>query len=81
MFEADQKYQSEFHGTQPIKKNLGKNIFEYPKSLYLLIDILKLTCKKRLNCADYFAGSGTTGHAILELNKEDDGKRLFILFY
>ncbi len=75
----DQKYQSEFHGTNLLKKILGKNIFEYPKSLYLLIDILKLTCKKDSIVLDYFAGSGTTGHAILELNKEDDGKRLFIL--
>ncbi len=75
----DQKYQSEFHGTNLLKKILGKNIFEYPKSLYLLIDILKLTCKKDSIVLDYFAGSGTTGHAILELNKEDHGTRTVIL--
>jgi len=75
----DQKYQSEFHGTNLLKKILSKNIFEYPKSLYLLIDILKLTCKKDSIVLDYFAGSGTTGHAILELNYTDQGTRTFIL--
>lgn len=75
----DQKYQSEFHGTNLLKKILGKNIFDYPKSLYLLIDILKLTTKKDSVILDFFAGSGTTGHAVLELNKIDNGKRRFIL--
>ncbi|MFH1661741.1 MAG: site-specific DNA-methyltransferase [Candidatus Falkowbacteria bacterium] len=75
----DQKYQSEFHGTNLLKKILGKNIFDYPKSVYLLVDILKLTTKKDSVVLDFFAGSGTTGHAILELNKKDGGDRKFIL--
>ena len=75
----DQKYQSEFHGTNLLKKILGKNIFDYPKSLYLLIDILKLTSKKDSVVLDFFAGSGTTGHAVLDLNKRDNGTRIFIL--
>lgn len=75
----DQKYQSEFHGTNLLKKMLGKNIFDYPKSLYLLIDILKLTTKKNSVILDFFAGSGTTGHAVLEINKQDNGFRSFIL--
>lgn len=75
----DQKYQSEFHGTNLLKKMLGKNIFDYPKSLYLLIDILKLTTKKNSVILDFFAGSGTTGHAVLEINKQDNGDRSFML--
>jgi len=75
----DQKYQSEFHGTNLLKKILGKNIFDYPKSLYLLVDILKLTTKKDSVILDFFAGSGTTGHAVLEINKQDGGNRKFIL--
>ncbi len=75
----DQKYQSEFHGTNLLKKILGKNIFDYPKSLYLLIDILKLTTKKDSVVLDFFAGSGTTGHAVLDINKQDGGSRAFIL--
>ncbi len=76
---VDQKYQSEFHGTNLLKKILGKNIFEYPKSLYLIADILKITSRKDSIVLDFFAGSGTTGHAVLELNKEDEGNRKFIL--
>jgi len=75
----DQKYQSEFHGTNLLKKILGKNIFEYPKSVYLVADILKLTTKKDSTVLDFFAGSGTTGHSVLEINKEDGGNRQFIL--
>jgi adenine-specific DNA-methyltransferase len=76
---TDKKYQSEFHGTNLLKKILGKNIFEYPKSLYLIEDILKITARNDSIILDFFAGSGTTGHAVLELNKEDGGKRKFIL--
>jgi len=75
----EQKYQSEFHGTNLLKKILGENIFEYPKSVYLVEDILKLTTNKNSTILDFFAGSGTTGHSVLELNKEDDGNRQFIL--
>lgn len=76
---TNKKYQSEFNGTNLLKKILGRNIFSYPKSLYLLLDILKITTNKKSVVLDYFAGSGTTGHAVLELNKIDGGKRSFIL--
>lgn len=76
---TDQKYQSEFHGTNLLKKILGKNLFEYPKSLYLLIDILKITTKRDSVVLDFFAGSGTTGHAVMKLNEEDGGNRKFIM--
>ncbi len=75
----DSRYNATSHGTLLLEKILGKNIFEYPKSLYLLIDILKLTTKQDSIVLDFFAGSGTTGHAVLELNKEDGGSRKFIL--
>lgn len=76
---ANKKYQSEFHGTNLLKELLGKKIFEYPKSLYLVADILKITSRKDSNVLDFFAGSGTTAHSVLELNKEDNGNRKFIL--
>jgi len=76
---TDKKYQSEFHGTNVLKELIGKNIFEYPKSVWLVTDILKITSKMNSVVLDFFAGSGTTGHAILELNKEDKGNRKFIL--
>jgi adenine-specific DNA-methyltransferase len=57
------------------------NIFDTPKPLPLITEILKLTTApagKEL-ILDFFAGSGTTGEAVLELNDADKGKRKFIL--
>jgi adenine-specific DNA-methyltransferase len=76
---TDKKYQSEFHGTNLLKKIFGDKRFDYPKSLYLVMDILRITSKNDSVILDFFAGSGTTAHAVLELNKEDGGSRQFIL--
>jgi len=76
---TDKKYQSEFHGTNLLKQLLGFNKFSYPKSLYLLIDILKIITSEDDIVLDFFAGSGTTAHAVLALNKEDGGNRQCIL--
>jgi len=55
-------------------------VFSYPKSLYAVIDCIKvMSDKKDVYILDFFAGSGTTGHAVLEMNKEDGGNRKFIL--
>jgi adenine-specific DNA-methyltransferase len=78
----DPKYDASAHGTNLIAEILGKrNIFEYPKSLHAVIDSLKTIIRSNKNALvlDFFAGSGTTGHAVLELNKEDGGNRKFIL--
>jgi adenine-specific DNA-methyltransferase len=76
---TNKKYQSEFHGTNLLKTILGENSFSYPKSLYLIMDILKIATNKKSIVLDFFAGSGTTGHAVLELNQQDGGMRQFIL--
>ena len=54
--------------------------FPFPKSLYLTMECIK-ACeqKKNITILDFFAGSGTTGHAVMKLNHEDNGKRNFIL--
>jgi len=62
-----------------LKNIFGDKRFDYPKSLYLVLDILKITSKENAVILDFFAGSGTTGHAVLELNNEDGGSRQFIL--
>jgi adenine-specific DNA-methyltransferase len=49
------------------------------KPLSLITRIINMIGKKDLVCLDFFAGSGTTGHAILDLNKKDGGNRKFIL--
>jgi adenine specific DNA methylase Mod len=53
--------------------------FETPKPVNLIKKILKLATDKNSIILDSFAGSGTTGQAVLELNKEDGGERKFIL--
>ena len=56
----------------------GKNVFDFPKSLGLL-KILFTLKNKDITILDFFAGSGTTGQAVTELNAEDGGTRKFIL--
>jgi adenine-specific DNA-methyltransferase len=57
----------------------GDSPFDYPKSVDLIQYCLELGSDKDSIVLDSFAGSGTTGHAVLELNKQDGGKRKFIL--
>lgn len=77
---TDARYDANHHGTICLKKLFdGQTPFKHPKSLFTLLDIIKLTTDKNDIVLDFFAGSGTTGHAVLELNKEDDGDRQFIL--
>ena len=76
---TDKKYFPEFQGTNLLKNLLGKNLFSYPKSLYAVLDTLKIMTGNDDIILDFFAGSGTTAHAVLELNKQDNGNRQFIL--
>ena len=76
----DKKYQSEFNGTNLLKDLIGKNGFSYPKSLYAVMDIIKIMSGKGDIVLDFFGGSGTTAHAVLEANKEQNiSDRRFIL--
>ena len=58
---------------------LIKNEFNTAKPLELIKLILKLHINKNARVLDFFAGSGTTGHAVLELNREDGGSRTYTL--
>jgi adenine-specific DNA-methyltransferase len=62
-----------------LKRMLGKNIFETPKPLGLIKRLITLAADKNALVLDFMAGSGTMGHAVLQLNKEDGGNRQFIL--
>ena len=77
----ESKFSASEHGTQILDKILGKReLFQYPKSHHAVIECVKaVTTKKDAIILDFFAGSGTTGHAVLEMNKQDDGERQFIL--
>ena len=56
-----------------------RDYFSTPKPLKLMMELLRTTTDKESIVLDFFAGSGTVGHAVNELNKEDNGKRTFIL--
>ena len=66
-------------GTQELASILGKAIFDYPKPVRLLTRIFKLAANSDSIILDSFAGSGTTAHAVLNMNKADGGNRKFIL--
>jgi len=57
----------------------GESKFDYPKTVYLIKKIVEFSSKSNSLILDFFAGSGTTGQAVLDLNKEDGGNRKFIL--
>jgi adenine-specific DNA-methyltransferase len=67
------------NGTQEIQDILGSKLFDYPKPSGLIKEFIRLVSQKNDIILDSFAGSGTTGQAVLDLNKEDGGKRNFIL--
>jgi adenine-specific DNA-methyltransferase len=80
-FWDDVRYSASEHGTQTLDRILGKGgMFQFPKSPHAVMDCIKV-CSSRKDAIvlDFFAGSGTTAQAVLELNKQDGGKRQFIL--
>lgn len=66
-------------GTTHLKNLFGDKRFSYPKPLEYIIEILRATTDKDSTVLDFFAGSGTTGESVLELNIADGGRRSFIL--
>lgn len=75
----DSRYNATHQGTKLLEKIIGEKGFSYPKSLYAVLDTLKIMTGDDDLILDFFAGSGTTGQATLELNKETGGNRNFIL--
>jgi len=65
--------------TNKLKEMFGEKVFASPKPVALLKDFIFLASKKDSIILDFFAGSGTSAQAILELNQEDGGNRKFIL--
>lgn len=66
-------------GTEAIKDLLDKAYFNYPKSVYTIKRVLELGSSKNSLILDFFSGSATTAHAVMQLNAEDSGKRKFIM--
>jgi len=75
---------SEVGHSQDAKQNLkklfdGKSFFDYPKSVELIKRCIQLYSNESSIIIDFFSGSATTAHAVMQLNAEDGGKRKFIM--
>ena len=67
-------------GSKFIKNIFGAAVFDYPKSVNLIKRFLKMSnIKERDIALDFFSGSATTAHAVMQLNAEDGGNRRFIM--
>ena len=75
----DKKYNANTSGTKILDDLMKVKTFDFPKSLYLMYDILKLCTKNNDIVLDLFSGSATTAHAIMQLNAHDGGNRQFVL--
>jgi len=77
---TDKKYDANEYGSKLLKKIVDKN-FPFPKSLYNTKECLDAVVKKSKKAIilDFFAGSGTTAHAVMEMNKQDGGRRQCIV--
>ncbi|MBI5407772.1 MAG: site-specific DNA-methyltransferase [Nitrospirae bacterium] len=77
---TDPKFNANLFGTQ-LLNNIVETKFPFPKSLYAVEECIKAVIHSKENAVvlDFFAGSGTTGHAVSKMNKQDGGNRQFIL--
>jgi adenine-specific DNA-methyltransferase len=77
----DKEYASANYGALELKSLFGEKLFDFSKSVVLVKDCILTSGgrQKSSNCLDFFAGSGTSGHAVINLNREDGGQRKFIL--
>jgi len=65
-------------GTAEIQELFGKKVFSYPKPSNLINTFAQISCNNNDTILDFFAGSGTTAHAVMQLNAEDGGNRKHI---
>lgn len=76
----DKSYSSTEYGANLLKKIFNAQYFDYPKSLYAVIDCLRIgNLGSDSIVLDFFSGSSTTAHAVMQLNAEDGGNRKYIM--
>ena len=76
----DSEYASANHGPRSLKDLFGEKNFDFAKAVRLVEDCLRASgCSADTTVLDFFAGSGTTAHAVVNLNREDGGRRRFVL--
>ena len=77
---AEGNYATGRYGTKQLEKMFRPKVFDFPKSVYLVSDCLRASSLHPNDTVlDYFGGSGTTAHAVINLNRQDNGKRKYIL--
>ncbi|MFO2569734.1 site-specific DNA-methyltransferase [Legionella pneumophila serogroup 1] len=77
---VDSKYSATSYGSKLLQNILGNNLnFSYPKSINLTTDAIRYWSAQNSIVMDFFAGSGTTAHSVINLNREDSGNRKYIL--
>jgi adenine-specific DNA-methyltransferase len=65
--------------TEFLEKLFGSKVFSYPKPVKLIKDLVQSNVNKEMIILDFFSGSATTAHAVMQLNAEDGGNRKFIM--
>ncbi|WP_442508333.1 site-specific DNA-methyltransferase [Novipirellula sp. SH528] len=66
-------------GSRVVDRLFGSKPFAYPKPLSLIRSLVRASTREKDTVLDFFAGSGTTGHAVIEMNREDGGDRRYVL--
>lgn len=79
----DKRYYANIYGSKVLNDIMGIKKFDFPKSIYTVEDCISAVSKvqrdKSATILDYFAGSGTTGHAVINLNRSNDTAHKYIL--
>ena len=75
------KYNANTYGSKLLGNIIGLKKFDFPKSIYTVVDSIDATTQKSPSCVvlDFFGGSGTTAHALIHMQRENRGKRKYIL--
>ena len=73
------KYSATEYGSKILKDIIPNNDFDYPKSIHTVKDSIYLASKEDSTILDFFGGSGTTAHAVLELNREGSNRKFVLV--
>lgn len=78
---TDKRYSANSYGSKLLNNILGQQNFDFPKSIYTVMECLQAAGSNSTSgvVLDYFAGSGTTAHAVINLNCKDGGNRKYLL--
>lgn len=77
---TDSRFSASEYGTSVLSELIGREKFQYPKAVDAVMQCIRcMSNKTDCTVLDFFAGSGTTGHAVMKLNEADGGSRRFIL--